>query len=78
LNGGFAGGTAVYSRAQSVFILEHYFSSKTFAVVHEAFYNRELPKKTTIQRPATKLRGTENFGVEEFRQVARYPTLKKH
>jgi hypothetical protein len=32
-----AGGNMVYSRAESVFILEHYFASKSFAVDREAF-----------------------------------------
>jgi hypothetical protein len=29
----------VYSRAERVFILEHYFASKSFAAVREAFSN---------------------------------------
>jgi hypothetical protein len=44
----------VYSRAESVFILEHYFASKSFAAVHEAFSNaypdKEVPNKTTVHR----------------------------
>jgi hypothetical protein len=40
------------------FILEHYFASKSFAAVREAFSNaypdKEVPNKTTIQRLVTK------------------------
>jgi hypothetical protein len=40
----------VYSRAERVFILEHYFASKSFAAVPEAFNNaypdKEVPNKT--------------------------------
>jgi hypothetical protein len=42
----------VYSPADRVFILEHYFASKSFAAVREAFSNaypdEEVPNKTTI------------------------------
>jgi hypothetical protein len=34
-----AGPNMVYSRTERVFVLEHYFASKSFAVVHEAFSN---------------------------------------
>jgi hypothetical protein len=48
----------VYSRAERVFILEHHFTSKSFAAVREAFSNanpdKEVPKKTIIQRLVTK------------------------
>jgi hypothetical protein len=44
----------VYSRAERVFILEHYFASKSFAAVREAFSNaysdKEVSNKTTIHR----------------------------
>jgi hypothetical protein len=49
-----AGANMVYSRAERVFILEHYFSSTSFAAVREAFSNaypdKEVPNKTTIHR----------------------------
>jgi hypothetical protein len=44
----------MYSRAERVFILEHYFASKSFAAVREAFSSahpdKELPSETTINR----------------------------
>jgi hypothetical protein len=49
-----AGANMVYSRADHVFILEHYFASKSSAAVHEAFGNAypdgEVPNKTTKGR----------------------------
>jgi hypothetical protein len=62
----------VYSRAERMFILEHYFTSKSFAAVREAFSNayrdKEVPNKTTMHRLVPKLRvdallreGRENF-----------------
>jgi hypothetical protein len=40
----------VYSQAKCLFILEHYFASKSFAAVREAFSstypNKEVPNKT--------------------------------
>jgi hypothetical protein len=52
----------MYSRDERVFILEHYFTQKSFAVVREAFSNaypnKEVPNKTTIHRPVTKFRNT--------------------
>jgi hypothetical protein len=49
----------VYSQAERVSILEHYFASKSFAAVREAFSNtypdKEVPKKT-IRRLVTKFR----------------------
>jgi hypothetical protein len=33
------GANMVHSRAERVFILEHYFASKSFAAVHETFSN---------------------------------------
>jgi hypothetical protein len=48
----------VYSLAERVFILEHYFASKSFSAVREAFSaaypDKEVPNKTTIHRLATK------------------------
>jgi hypothetical protein len=50
------------SRAERVFILEHYFASKSFAVVREAFSNvysdNEVPNKTTIHQLVTKFLDT--------------------
>jgi hypothetical protein len=47
----------VYSRAESVFILEHCFASKSFAAVRETFSNaypdKEVPSKTTVHRLVT-------------------------
>jgi hypothetical protein len=48
----------VYSRAEGAFILEHYFTPKLFAAVHEAFSNvyhgKEVLNKPTIHRLVTK------------------------
>jgi hypothetical protein len=42
----------VYSRAEHVFILKHYFASKSFAAVHEALINaypgKVIPNEVTI------------------------------
>jgi hypothetical protein len=50
----------VYSRAERLSILEHYFASKSFAAVCEAFSNAYRDKKvvnmTTICRLITKFR----------------------
>jgi hypothetical protein len=52
----------VYSRAEQVFIFEHFFASKSFAAVREAFSNaypdKDVPNKITIHRLATKFRDT--------------------
>jgi hypothetical protein len=52
----------VYSRAERVFIIEHYFESKSFAAVRETFSNaypdKEVPNKTTIHRQVTTFRDT--------------------
>jgi hypothetical protein len=52
----------VYSRAECVFILEHYFASKLSAGVRETFSNaypdNEVPNKTTIHRLVTKFPAT--------------------
>jgi hypothetical protein len=53
----------VYSRSDHVFILEHYFASKSFTAVSEAFSNaypdKEVPNKTII-RVVTKFQDTGN------------------
>jgi hypothetical protein len=57
-----AGANMVYSRAESVFVLEHYFSSKSFAIVRETFVvsnaypYKEVPNKTTVHKLVTKFR----------------------
>jgi hypothetical protein len=57
-----AGADVVYSQAERVFILEHYFTSKSSAAVREAFSNaypdKEVPNKITIHRLVTKFRNT--------------------
>jgi hypothetical protein len=51
----------VYSREKRVFILEHYFASKSSAAVREAFSNaypdKEVPNKTIFRR-VNKFRDT--------------------
>jgi hypothetical protein len=50
------------SRAESVFILEYYFTSLSFDAVREAFSNaypdNEVPNKTTVHRLVIKFRDT--------------------
>jgi hypothetical protein len=50
----------VYSRAERVFILEHYLVSKSFAAVREAFSSaypgKKVPNKTPIHQLVTKFR----------------------
>jgi hypothetical protein len=50
----------VYSRAGRVFIIEHYFTSKPFAVIREEFSNaypgKKVPNKTIIHQLVTKFR----------------------
>jgi hypothetical protein len=52
----------VYSRAERVFVLEHYIRSKLFATIHEAFINvyadKEVPNKTTVHQLVTKFQDT--------------------
>jgi hypothetical protein len=52
----------VYSQAERVFFLEHYFASKSFAAVRESFSiaypNKEVPNKITIHRLVTTFRET--------------------
>jgi hypothetical protein len=59
-----------YSRAEHVFILEHYFATKSFAAVREAFSNayrdKEVPNKT-IHQVVTTFRETESVCVPERR-----------
>jgi hypothetical protein len=54
-----------------VFILEHYFASKSFAAVREAFSNaypdKEVPSKTTIHRLVKKFRDTGSVCVSSRR-----------
>jgi hypothetical protein len=68
----------VYSRAEHVFILEHYFASKSFAAVREAFSNsypdKEVPNKTTtIHLLVTKSRDTG--GICDRKHVRRRTVL---
>jgi hypothetical protein len=50
----------VCSQAERIFTLEHYFASKSFVAVREAFNNaypdKEILNKITINRLVTKLR----------------------
>jgi hypothetical protein len=52
----------VYSRAERMFIFEHYCAPKSFSVLREAFNNvypdKEVPNKTTIHGLVTKSRNT--------------------
>jgi hypothetical protein len=43
-----AGANMVYSRAERVFILEHYFISKSFAAIREAFSNAYPDNEVSI------------------------------
>jgi hypothetical protein len=56
------GANMIYLRTERVFILEHYFASKSFTSVREAFRNaypdKEVSNKTTVHRLGTKFRGT--------------------
>jgi hypothetical protein len=45
-----AGANMVYSKAECVFILKHYFASKSFAAVCEAFSNVYPDKKYQTQQ----------------------------
>jgi hypothetical protein len=45
-----AGANMVYSRAERVFILEHYFVSISFAAVREAFNNAYPDKDETNKK----------------------------
>jgi hypothetical protein len=52
----------VYSRAETVSVLENYFASKSFAALRETFStaypDKEVPNKTTMHRVGTKFRDT--------------------
>jgi hypothetical protein len=54
----------MYTRAERVFILEHYFALKSFDAVREGFINaypdKEVPNKTTIYRLVTQFWDTES------------------
>jgi hypothetical protein len=54
----YADANTVYSRAERVFILEHYFTPKLSAAVHKAISNayldKEVPNKVTRHRLVTK------------------------
>jgi hypothetical protein len=53
------GANMVYSWAEHVFILKHYFTSKSFAAIHEAiskaYPDKEVLNKTTIHQLVTEL-----------------------
>jgi hypothetical protein len=70
----------VYSRAELVFISEHYFASKSFAVVREAFGNaypdREVPNKTTMHKLVTKFRDTGSVHVSRAHRATKQLTLR--
>jgi hypothetical protein len=59
------GANMVYSRADRVFIIEHYFASKSSAAVPEAFSNaysvNEVQNKTKKFHRLIKFRDTESF-----------------
>jgi hypothetical protein len=67
----------VYSRAERVFILEHYFGSKSFAAVREAssnaYLDKQEPNKTKVHRLVTKFRDTAS--VCDRKNVQRRRTL---
>jgi hypothetical protein len=54
----------VYSQAACVFILEHYFTSKSFAAFREAFNSAypdmEVLNKTAVHRPVIKFQDRGN------------------
>jgi hypothetical protein len=62
---------------KSHLVLEHYFASKLFAAVCEAFSNaypdKEVPNKTIIHRPVIKFRDREN--VYERKHVRHWTVL---
>jgi hypothetical protein len=61
-----------------VFVLEHYFASKSFAAIRVAFSiaypDKKVPKETTIHRLATTFRDTGN--VCDGKRVRRRAVLK--
>lgn len=62
----------VYSRPESVFVLEYYFASQPFAAVREAlssaYPDRVKPSEMTIDRLVTKLRDTGRVRVSSGRR----------
>jgi hypothetical protein len=58
-------GANMYSQAKYFFILEHYFASYSFVVIHEAFNNayhdNKIPNKIIIHRLVTGFRVTGSF-----------------
>jgi hypothetical protein len=64
LRKGTASANTVYSRAERVFILEHYFALKSFVAAREAFSkdypDKEAPNETRIRRMVTKFREKGN------------------
>jgi hypothetical protein len=74
----------VYLRAERVFILEHYFASKLFAAVREAFSDaypdKEVPNKTTIHQLVTTFRDKEVFVCDKcpFREKKKQLKLRPH
>jgi hypothetical protein len=62
---GYADANMVYSRAERVFVREHYFASKSFAAVRGALNNaypdNEVLNKTALHRLVTTFRDTEVF-----------------
>jgi hypothetical protein len=56
-----AGANMLYSRAERVFILDHYFAQKSFSAVREALssasYDDDVPHRAMTHRPATKCLG---------------------
>jgi hypothetical protein len=60
-----------YSRSERVFILEHYFASKSSAAVREAFISaypdKKVSNKTTVHRLVTRFRDTGSVCVSSIR-----------
>jgi hypothetical protein len=59
----------VYSRAECVFIPEHYFGTKSFAALRQAFSNafpdNRMPNKSTGHGLVKKIRDTGSFSDEK-------------
>jgi hypothetical protein len=66
----------VYSQAEHVFILEHYFALISFAAVREAFSKayptKEVPNKTIVHQLVTKFQDTEALATENMSGVRQY------
>jgi hypothetical protein len=60
-----AGAKVVYSRAEGVFILEHYLASKSFVAVREAlsneYHNKDVPNKKIHLLATTFLERYQNI-----------------